>query len=82
MVRLREISLSYSLPKSLFENAPIGSATVSLVGENLWFNAINFPTGINYDPEVLSTGVGNGRGIDFVTGPTARRMGVNLNITF
>jgi len=82
VVRLREISLSYSLPKSLFENAPIGSATISLVGENLWFNAINFPTGINYDPEVLSTGVGNGRGIDFVTGPTARRMGVNLNITF
>ena len=81
-LRLREVSLSYQLPGSILENTPIGSASISLTGENLWFNAINFPEGINFDPEVLSTGVGNGRGIDFVTGPTAERIGVVLNLTF
>ena len=81
-VRLREVALSYKIPAKLLEKLPIGSASLSLVGENLWFNAINFPKGINYDPEVLSLGVGNGRGIDFVTGPTAKRIGVNLSLTF
>jgi len=81
-VRLREVSLSYALPKSLLSNLPIGSASIAIVGENLWFNALNFPKGINYDPEVLSLGVGNGRGIDFVTGPTAKRVALNLNLTF
>jgi TonB-linked SusC/RagA family outer membrane protein len=82
VLRLREISLSYSVPKSFFKESGIGSATISVIGENLWFNSVNFPEGINFDPEVLSLGVGNGRGIDFVTGPTAKRIGVNLGITF
>ena len=81
-LRLREVALSYQLPTSILENTPIGSASISLTGENLWFNALNFPEGINFDPEVLSTGVGNGRGIDFVTGPTAERIGVVLSLTF
>ena len=81
-LRLREISLGYTLPRDIFKNTPIGSATISIIGENLWFNAVNFPEGINFDPEVLSVGVGNGRGIDFVTGPTAQRIGINLGITF
>lgn len=81
-VRLREVTLSYEIPKNIFAASPLGSATISIVGENLWFKAINFPEGINYDPEVLSLGVGNGRGIDFVTGPTAQRIGFNLSVTF
>ena len=81
-LRLREVSLTYELPRNIFKNTPIGSARVSVIGENLWFNAVNFPSGINFDPEVLSVGVGNGRGIDFVTGPTAQRIGINLGITF
>lgn len=81
-VRLREVTLAYKLPTSVFSNTPFGSATLSVIGENLWFKAINFPEGINYDPEVLSLGVGNGRGIDFVTGPTAKRIGFNLSVTF
>jgi hypothetical protein len=79
---LREVALSYEFPRSFLENSPIGSASISLTGENLWFNALNFPEGINFDPEVLSLGVGNGRGIDFVTGPTAERIGVTLSLTF
>ena len=37
---------------------------------------------MNFDPEVISTGVGNGRGLDFRTAPTARKYGITLNATF
>ena len=81
-VRLREISLSYGFPKSFMEKTPFGSASLTLSGQNLWYNAVNFPKSINFDPEVLSLGVGNGRGFDFVTGPTSKRFGATLNFTF
>ncbi len=81
-VRLREVSLSYSLPKSFLERTPFGSASLTLSGQNLWYKAVNFPDSINFDPEVLSLGVGNGQGFDFVTGPTAKRYGASLSFTF
>lgn len=82
VIRLRELSLSYALPAKLLESTPFGSVSIRLVGENLWFNSPNFPEGVNFDPEVLSLGVGNGRGFDFVTAPTARKFGVNIGVTF
>ncbi|MDX1407487.1 MAG: TonB-dependent receptor, partial [Saprospiraceae bacterium] len=82
VIRLREVSLSYEIPQSVLERLPIGSASIILSGQNLWYNAPNFPEGINYDPEVLSLGVGNGRGFDYITGPTSKKYGVTLNLTF
>lgn len=82
VVRLREVSISYALPASVLSKTPFGSAGISISGENLWYNAPNFPKGLNFDPEVLSLGVGNGRGFDFRTAPTAKRWGVSLNLTF
>ena len=82
VIRLREISLSYVLPQALIDNTPFGRIGITFSGENLWYNAPNFPEGINFDPEVLSLGVGNGRGFDFRTAPTAKRYGVALNLTF
>ncbi len=82
VVRLREVSLAYSIPRRLLESSPFGSASISIVGENLWYKAPNFPKGVNFDPEVLSLGVGNGRGFDYLTGPTAKKYGVNINVTF
>ena len=81
-IRLREVSLSYVLPASLLEKTPFGQIGITLSGENLWYNAPNFPEGINFDPEVLSLGVGNGRGFDFRTAPTSRKYGVTVNVTF
>ncbi len=80
--RLREISLSFDAPKSLLANLPFGSASLTFSGQNLWYDAINFPNSANFDPEVLSLGVGNGRGFDFVTGPTSKKYGVTLRFTF
>jgi TonB-linked SusC/RagA family outer membrane protein len=81
-LRLREVSLSYSLPKKLLEKTPFGKISVSIVGQNLWFEAFNFPKHLNFDPEVMSLGVGNGQGFDYLTGPTAKRYGFNFNLTF
>lgn len=82
VIRLREVGLSYQFPKKLLNKTPFGSALIRFAGENLWFNAPNFPKFINYDPEVLSTGVGNGRGFEYITGPTSRKYGVSLNFSF
>ena len=82
VIRLREVSLSYSLPSSLLEKLPFGSISLRLVGENLWYYAPNFPVGVNFDPEVSSLGVGNGRGFDFLTGPTAKKYGATISLTF
>ena len=82
VIRLREIGLGYSLPASLLDKTPFGSITVRLVGENLYYYAPNFPAGVNFDPEVLSLGVGNGRGFDYLTGPTAKKFGATISLTF
>lgn len=82
MVRLREVSLSYSLPSALMAKTPFKRASFALSGTNLWFLALNFPPNMNYDVDVLGTGVGNGLGFDFVTGPSSRRLGGTLTLTF
>ena len=81
-IRLREVSLAFNLPKEWLENSPLGNASLTFSGQNLWFDAFNFPDGANFDPEVASLGVGNGRGFDFVTGPTSKKYGASLRITF
>ncbi|NRB53050.1 MAG: SusC/RagA family TonB-linked outer membrane protein [Saprospiraceae bacterium] len=81
-IKLREVSVSYALPKSIIENSPFGSVVFTLSGQNLWFDAFGFPDGANFDPEVLSLGVGNGRGFEFMNVPTSRQIGGSLRITF
>jgi len=82
MIRLREVSLAYSLPNSLMAKTPFKKASFTLSGTNLWFQALNFPPNMNFDTDVLGTGVGNGLGFDFVTGPSSRRLGGTLTLTF
>ncbi len=81
-LRLREVSLSYDFPKKMIERTPFGKISISFIGQNLWFKAFNLPKYVNFDPEVSSLGVGNGQGFDYLTGPTAKRYGFNLNLTF
>jgi len=80
--RLREISLTYSLPKQWMAKLPFGSIDISVMGQNLWFNAINFPEYVNFDTDMLSLGVGNGLGFDFITGPSSTRYGASIKVTF
>ncbi|MFN3841554.1 MAG: SusC/RagA family TonB-linked outer membrane protein, partial [Cyclobacteriaceae bacterium] len=79
-IRLREVSLGYSLPKSLLSKTPIKGASITFLGQNLWYRAVNFPKYVNFDTDVLSTGVSNGLGLELITGPSSRRYGVSLRI--
>jgi TonB-linked SusC/RagA family outer membrane protein len=81
-VRLREVSLAYSLPKSIAEKMRFKAASLTLTASNFWFRALNMPKFVNFDTDVLSTGVGNTLGFDYLTGPSARRIGGTLNLTF
>jgi TonB-linked SusC/RagA family outer membrane protein len=82
MIRLREVSLAYQVPSTLMAKTPFKKASIALSGTNLWFLALNFPPNMNYDTDVLGTGVGNGLGFDFVTGPSSRRLGGTVVLTF
>ncbi|WP_296701098.1 SusC/RagA family TonB-linked outer membrane protein [Algoriphagus sp.] len=82
MIRLRELSLGYELPTSLMAKTPFKRASIAVSGSNLWFRALNFPPNMNYDVDVLGTGVGNGLGFDFVTGPSSRRFGGTVTLAF
>ncbi len=80
--RLGEISLSYSLPQSMIENTPFGNISITASGFNLFYNAYNTPEGTNFDPNIAGVGIGNGRGFDFLNGPSAKRYGASLKLTF
>lgn len=81
-IRLREVNLSYNLPKSILSKTPIKNASIVLTGNNLWFSAVNVPKYVNWDPEVSSTGVNTGIGFDYLTGPSMKRYGVVVRLTF
>ena len=80
-VKLRELSISYSLPASLLSKTPFGSVQISLIGRNLF---IWTPEENDFiDPE--STTFGNDLEADYgeySATPTVRSMGVNLRLTF
>jgi hypothetical protein len=83
VIRLREISLGYTIPKSVLAKTPFGSASVSVTGRNLWFNAPNMLEGLNLDPEVLGeTSASNVQGFEYGATPTTRRYGFNIVLTF
>jgi TonB-linked SusC/RagA family outer membrane protein len=82
-MRLREISLSLVAPKSFLNGTPFGNASLTLSAQNLWHLAYNTPKDSNFDPEVSSYGTGNNvRGFDEMTGPTAKKYGATLSLTF
>lgn len=81
-IRLRDVSLNYDIPKSLISKTPFKRITVGLSAQNQWFKAVNIPKEINFDTDMLSTGVGNGLGFDLFTGPSAKRFGGMIRLTF
>jgi TonB-linked SusC/RagA family outer membrane protein len=77
-VRLREVSLSYSMPSSVLRNVFLEDVTFSLMARNLalWteYNGI--------DPETNLTGATNGIGLDYFNNPNTRSFNFTLNVTF
>jgi hypothetical protein len=81
-LRLREVSLAYTLPEKFLEKTPFGSISFALTGQNLYVRTFNIPQAFNFDPEALSTGVGNGQGLEFQTGPSNKRYSFSVKATF
>jgi TonB-linked SusC/RagA family outer membrane protein len=82
VIRLQEVSLGYNFPKKFLDKTPFGALSVTAQGFNLWFDAYNIPDGANFDPNVQGVGIGNGRGFDFMNGPSSRRYGVSIKASF
>ncbi|MFS4467048.1 SusC/RagA family TonB-linked outer membrane protein [Maribacter sp. 2210JD10-5] len=82
VIRLQEVSLGYSLPSKFLDRTPFGSLSFTLSGQNLYFKALNVPEGTNFDPNQAGLGVGNGRGFDYLSGPSGRRYGFSIKATF
>lgn len=79
-IKLREISLSYSLPSSLLENTPINGVSIGVEARNL---AILYSKVPHIDPETNLFGSGsNGAAVEFNNIPSTRSFGANLKITF
>lgn len=78
-IRLRELSLGFSLPKSFLEGMGFfNTAKISLVGRNLFF----FQNEAPFDPDItFSTGVGF-QGIDVFSLPSTRSFGFSLSLGF
>jgi TonB-linked SusC/RagA family outer membrane protein len=77
-VRFREFSLSYTLPESWLGNIFLNSASISVVGRNL-FLWTKYP---NFDPESSTTGAVNGQGLEYVAFPQIASFGGRINVTF
>ncbi|WP_040532566.1 SusC/RagA family TonB-linked outer membrane protein [Leeuwenhoekiella blandensis] len=82
VIRLKELSLSYSMPKKWLDKTPFGNLSITAAGYNLWYDAYNTPDRANFDPNVAGIGVGNGRGFDYLNGPSSRRYGLSVKATF
>ncbi|MBI3259547.1 MAG: SusC/RagA family TonB-linked outer membrane protein [Ignavibacteriae bacterium] len=76
--RLREVTLSYRLPKSIIESTPFSSAEISITGRNLWLSTDY--TGV--DPETSLLGADNAQGIDYFNMPGTKSYTFALRVNF
>ncbi len=82
VVRLQEVSFGYSFPEKFLEKTPFGALSITASGFNLWYDAYNTPEKANFDPNVAGIGVGNGRGYDYLNGPSSKRYGLSIKASF
>lgn len=75
--KLREVTLSYALPKSLI--GPFQGITVSAYGRNLLTWGLAWKS---FDPEMASYSSGNVQGIEGGSLPSTRTYGVNVQFKF
>jgi hypothetical protein len=77
-VRLRELTLSYALPKNLFENNILSDAQIAISGRNLWLHT-NY-SGV--DPETNLRGDTNDTGWDYFNLPNTKSYTFSINLKF
>ena len=77
-VKLREVALTYSLPKRFLESTFVQGASFSLVGNNLWIIKKHVPYA---DPE-SGLSAGNVQGYQTSVLPTTRVISFNVRLNF
>lgn len=82
--KLRQVIIGYTLPNSLIKNSFIKGASISLVARNLLYFAARkdfdidqYASGYNFSDNSLT-----GTSSTNLQSPTARRYGVNINLSF
>lgn len=78
-IRLREVSLSYSLPSSIMAKTPLTNATISLVGRNLFFIYSKID---NYDPASSYSSNQYAQGVMYFNLPTTTQFGFSIDLQF
>ena len=78
-VKLRQVSIGYTLPRKFIENSVIKSLKVSVVGRNLLILHKNTP---HIDPETGFSASNGNQGQEFGQYPSARNVGFNINMRF
>lgn len=80
-IKLREIVLSYSLPKKMLANTFLGSVRLGAEARNVWIIKDHVP---HIDPEVnfFGSSLTGGEGVEFGSVPSVRSIGFNLKCTF
>ena len=76
-VKLRELTLAYTMSRQMLEKLPLKNVTFSLVGRNLFFIHKNTP---GFDPEATFNS-GNNQGIEAFAFPSTRSYGFNLSFS-
>ena len=77
-IRMREMTLGYSLPQSVLGDGPFRSAKISLVGRNLFF----ISNSASIDPEVITGTATNADGFESFAPPNTSSLGVNVKFGF
>ena len=82
-IKLKSVSLGYTIPKSILKSLRVAEAKISLTGDNLytWFGDKNFK-GINAEGGSSSYGDSNSLYMDYTTSPLARKVKIGINLTF
>ena len=75
-IKLRDVSLTYRLPGSVVNNA-FESASISLIGRNLWLIAVADGNDHEWDPSEFSQAFGENAQL-----PSVRSFGMSINLTF
>ena len=78
-VKLRQISIGYTLPRKFIENSIVKSLKISVVGRNLAILHKNTP---HIDPETGFSASNGNQGQEFGQYPSARNIGFNINMKF
>lgn len=77
-IRLRELSIGYSIPQSLLVKGNIfKNIEISLIAQNLFFLYKDAP----FDPDGVLSVANNNQGVDIFGMPAIRNVGFNIKLT-